>query len=196
MKRNMEKLMSINQNMLKTSPVLLDRSIQSIQQYLLEELPWLDAAFGRAYKITQQTDGDDFTYPAVYIGNNEYASVLPNDNVGNFCWLDIYDPQRVVNISPRHNQLSVNGAIIFWYDSSSIYADDSCLYTEEIKNEILKALTSNILPNTGKIELDEIYERFENIYEGYSTETVGKQYFMHPYAGLRIEFTLTLKELC
>lgn len=196
MKRNMEKLMSINQNMLKTSPVLLDRAIQSIQQYLLEELPWLDAAFGRAYKITQQTDGDDFTYPAVYIGNNEYASVLPNDNVGNFCWLDIYDPQRVVNISPRHNQLSVNGAIIFWYDSSSIYADDSCLYTEEIKNEILKALTSNILPNTGKIELDEIYERFENIYEGYSTETVGKQYFMHPYAGLRIEFTLTLKELC
>lgn len=188
--------MSINQNMLKTSPVLLDRAIQSIQRHLLEKLPWLDAAFGRAYKITQQTDGDEFTYPAVYIGNNEYASVLPNDNVGNFCWLDIYDPQRVINISPRHNQLSVNGAIIFWYDSSSIYADDSCLYTEEIKNEILKTLTSNILPNTGKIELDEIYERFENIYEGYSTETVGKQYFMHPYAGLRIEFTLTLKELC
>ena len=188
--------MFINQNMLKSSPVLLDRAIQSIQQYLLVRLPWLNNAFGRAHKITEQTDNDRFTYPAVYTGAGDYMSVLPNDTIGNFCWFDIYDPQRVINISPKHNQLSVNGAIIFWYDLTTIYADDSHLYTEEIKNEVLKALTSNILPNTGKIEIDEIYERFENIYKGYSTETVGKQYFLHPYAGLRIEFTLTLKELC
>lgn len=188
--------MFTNQNMLKTNPVLLDRALQSIQQHLLEKLPWLDAAFGRAYKITEQVDSDRFTYPAVYASNSEYKSVLPDDTIGNFCWFDIYDPQRVINISPRHNQLSVSGAVIFWYDSTSIYADTSYLYTEEVKNEILKALTSNILPNTGKIEIDEIYERFENIYKGYSTETVGKQYFLHPYAGIRIEFTLILKELC
>lgn len=181
---------------MKTNPVLLDRALQSIQQSLLAKLPWLNAAFGKAYKITEQSDNDKFTYPAVYVGNGDYISMLPNDTIGNFCWFDIYDPQRVININPRHNQLSVNGAIIFWYDSTTIYADASDIYTEEIKNEILKALTSNILPNTGKIEVNEIYERFENIYKGYSIETVGKQYFLHPYASLRIEFTLTLKELC
>lgn len=193
----MEKLTFIGQNMqMKTSPVLLDRALQNIQQHLLEKLLWLDVAFGRAYKITEQPDGEKITYPAVYIGDSEYKSVLPDDTIGNFCWFDIYDPQRVVNISPKHNQLEVNGAIIFWYDLTTIYADDSHLYTEEVKNEILKVLTSNILPNTGKIEIDEIYERFENIYKGYPTETVGKQYFLYPYAGLRIEFTLILKELC
>ena len=196
MKRNMEKLAFIGQNMQKISPVLLDRAIQSIQQHLLAGLPWLNSAFGRAYKITELLDNNKFTYPAVYTSDGEYASVLPNDNIGNFSWFDIYDPQRVVNISPRHNQLSVNGALVFWYDLTTIYSDNSCLYTEEVKNEIIKVLTSNILPNTGKIEIDEIYEHFENIYRGYSIETVDRQYFMYPYTGLRIEFTLILKELC
>ena len=63
---------------------------------------------------------------------------------------------------------------------------------------------------TGRLTVEQIYERFENIYKGYSLEriynelayqgqdiqSIDKQYFMHPYAGLRIEFTLTTRELC
>lgn len=183
--------------MQKTNPILLDKAINSIRKHLLSGLPWLNEAFGRAYKITEHPEGEErFTYPAVYKGDSEYMSMLPNDTIGNFCWFDIYDPQRVININPRHNQLEVNGAIVFWYDLTAIYADTTYLYTEEVKDEVLKVLTSNVLPNIGKIQVSEIYERFENIYKEYSTETVGKQYFLHPYAGLRVEFTLILKELC
>ena len=193
----MERLTFIGRNMqMKTNPILLDRAIQSIQQQLLRRLKWLNEAFGRAYKITERPNDEKVTYPAVYVGESEYMSVLPNDTIGNFCWFDIYDPQRVVNISPKHNQLEVNGALIFWYDLTTIYDNATYLYTEEVKDEILKVLTANILPNIGKIEINEIYERFENIYKGYPTETVGKQYFLYPYAGIRIEFTLILKELC
>ena len=216
--------------------ILLDKAINSIQRHLQRGLPWLNAIFGRAYKITEQSDNGQFTYPAIYQGDGDYLSMLPNDMFGNFCWFDIYDPQRVITITPRRYQTEIKGALIFWLDITSMYEDvgflypnfsgdfdksflvgraslgqvnlntlkDSespviltgHLYTEEIKNEILKALTSNVLSSAGKIEIDEVYERFENIYKGYSTETVGKQYFLHPYAGLRIEFTLTLKELC
>ena len=51
---------------------------------------------------------------------------------------------------------------------------------------------------------------FENIYKGYALEkiynnysykgegiqAIDKQFFMHPYAGLRFEFEMTTRELC
>ena len=58
--------------------------------------------------------------------------------------------------------------------------------------------------------INKVYERFENIYKGYALEKVynnfsyrgegiqdiDKQFFMHPYAGLRFEFSITTRELC
>jgi hypothetical protein len=86
------------------------------------------------------------------------------------------------------------------------------MYTEEIKDEIVRTLTGPglIKSSGGRLTLTKIYERFENIYKGYALEkiynnysykgngiqTIDKQFFMHPYAGLRFEFTLTTRELC
>ena len=70
--------------------------------------------------------------------------------------------------------------------------------------------TSGLITTTGKLVINDIYERFENIYKGYSIEKIynnytykgegiqdiDKQFFMYPYAGIRIEFTLTTRELC
>ena len=55
-----------------------------------------------------------------------------------------------------------------------------------------------------------ICERFENIYKGYALEkvynnytykgegiqSIDKQFFMHPYAGLRFEFNMIVREMC
>ena len=70
--------------------------------------------------------------------------------------------------------------------------------------------TPGLITTTGKLVINDIYERFENIYRGYSIEKIynnyvykgegiqdiDKQFFMYPYAGIRIEFTLTTRELC
>ena len=70
--------------------------------------------------------------------------------------------------------------------------------------------TPCLITTTGKLVINDIYERFENIYKGYSIEKIynnytykgegiqdiDKQFFMYPYAGIRIEFTLTTRELC
>ena len=108
-------------------------------------------------------------------------------------------------------QYTFNGAIIFWYDLSSIYGDETVLHTEEVKDEIIRVLTTpGLITTTGKLVINDIYERFENIYKGYSIEKIynnytykgegiqdiDKQFFMYPYAGIRIEFTLTTRELC
>lgn len=197
---------------MKKNPVLLDKIIQDIQTQLKEKLTWLDYAFGRAYKLVQHQDnGGKFIYPAAYIGNSDYISLLPDDNYGNFCWFDIYDSQKVINVVQSTPQFTISGAIIFWFNLDSIFSDNDAMYTEEIKDEIIRVLsTPGIVKQTGKLAINEIYERFENIYSGYSIEKIynsyqysgqdiqslDKMFFMHPYSGLRFEFTITTRELC
>lgn len=197
---------------MKKNPVLLDKIIQDIQTKLKEKLTWLDYAFGRAYKLVQHQDnGGKFIYPAAYIGNSDYISLLPDDNYGNFCWFDIYDSQKVINVVQSTPQFTISGAIIFWFNLDSIFSDNDAMYTEEIKDEIIRVLsTPGIVKQTGRLAINEIYERFENIYSGYSIEKIynsyqysgqdiqslDKMFFMHPYSGLRFEFTITTRELC
>lgn len=186
----------------KDRPVLLDRVLQNIQKTLTDKLTWLNYAFGRSYKIVDYRDHDRIVYPAVYNGSGEYISLLPNDNFGNFSWFDIYDPQIITDDIQSRPQLTFSGALIFWFDLSSIYEDDSMMYTEEVKNEILRLLATPGFIGPGcKISVDRVYENPENIYKGYlrSGEIPGnidKQFFMYPYAGLRIEFTIKARELC
>lgn len=196
----------------KKDPVLLDKILQDMQKSLMNRLKWLNCAFGRAYKLVEhRPDGNKFIYPAMYNGNGEYVSLLPNDNFGNFSWFDIYDPQKITEVVQSLPQYTFSGAIIFWYDLSSIYEDETVMHTEEVKDEIMRVLTTpGLITTTGKLVINDIYERFENIYKGYSIEKIynnytykgegiqdiDKQFFMYPYAGIRIEFTLTTRELC
>lgn len=196
----------------KENPVLLDKIIQDIQETLTKKLKWLQYAFGRAYKLVQhEKGGSKFIYPAAYIGNSEYVSLLPNDNFGNFCWFDIYDPQEITTVVRSLPQFTFSGAIVFWFDLNSIFADADAMYTEEIKNEIIQVLTGpGLIKEHGKLTINRIYERFENIYKGYAIEKIynnlsykgeeiqelDRQFFMHPYAGLRFEFTMLTRELC
>ena len=197
---------------LKDNPVMLDRVLQDIQHALKSKLTWLDNVFGKSFKLIDRgEDGDKFMYPAIYVGHGEYVSVLPNDRFGNFSWFDIYDPQEVIDDVQLRPQLVFNGAIVFWYNISSIYDDDSVLYTEDIKNEILRVLTApGVFKSSSKLTVNRVYESPENIYRGYALEKIysdssirdkmlfdaDKQYFMYPYAGLRIEFTIKTRELC
>ena len=196
----------------KEDPVLLDKILQDMQKSLMNRLKWLNCAFGRAYKLVEhRPDGNKFIYPAMYNGNGEYVSLLPNDNFGNFSWFDIYDPQKITEVVQSLPQYTFSGAIIFWYDLSSIYEDETVMHTEEVKDEIMRVLTTpGLITTTGKLVINDVYERFENIYKGYSIEKIynnytykgegiqdiDKQFFMYPYAGIRIEFTLTTRELC
>lgn len=197
---------------IKDNPVLLDKVIQDIQQTLKDKLAWLDFAFGKAYKLVEhQEDGGKFIYPAAYIGNSEYASLLPNDNFGNFCWFDIYDAQDITQVVQSTPQFTFSGALVFWFNLDTIFPDNDAMYTEEVKDEIIRVLTTpGLIKQTGRLTIDKVYERFENIYKGYSIEKIynsyvysgqniqsmDKMFFMHPYSGLRFEFTMTTRELC
>lgn len=197
---------------MKENPVLLDKVIQDIQKTLKEKLKWLDYAFGRSYKLVEhQEGGGKFIYPAAYIGKSEYVALLPNDQCGNFCWFDIYDAQNITQVVQSTPQFTFSGAIVFWFNLDTIFADNDAMYSEEVKDEIIRVLTTpGLIKQTGRLTVDKVYERFENIYKGYSLEKIynsyvysgqdiqsmDKLFFMHPYSGLRFEFTITTRELC
>lgn len=197
----------------KENPVLLDKILQDLQMGLYNKLKWLNNPFGRAYKLVEhQPDGGKFIYPATYVGDSEYISLLPNDNFGNFSWFDIYDPQTITQVVQSTPQFTFSGALVFWLNLSTIYPDDkSVIYTEELKDEIIRVLTTpGLIADTGRLTITDVYERFENIYKGYSLEkvynsyvysgediqSIDKMFFMYPYTGLRFEFTITTRELC
>lgn len=184
----------------KENPVLIDKTLQELQQVLKSNLKWLDCAFGKAFRITSSTEEGKYDYPAFYNGNGEYVSLLPNDNFGNFSWFDIYDPQIIRSVAPSRPQYTIKGALVLWYNLESIYADGEVLYTEEVKKEVLRLLTSAGVLQSARLVVTEVYERFENIYKGYfyNDEFYGadRHFLLYPYAGLRIEFDLILKTLC
>lgn len=181
---------------LKSNPVLLDRCIQNIQEALKNSISWLDYSFGRCYKITDFDSNVKHVFPAVYNSNREYISVLPNDNFGNFSFFDVYDPQKIDNTVIGKQKITFKCGLVFWFKLDEIYADETMIHTEEIKHEILNILKKPGLLNSGRVSVNEVLEKFENIYKGYNIEKLHKQFFLYPYSALRFELEIVTQEKC
>ena len=183
--------------------VMLDAVLGNIQQGLVENLNWLDVAFGKAQKIQKPINGRTLSIPTVYCGgwnghgDNDYIEVSPDSKIGNFSWFDITDPQ-VIDTNVWARQIEAPFGLVVWFDLTRVYGVANNRNTEYLKAQILRVLngkTDWILPH-GRITVNRIYERAENIYRGYSLSEIDNQYLMHPYGGFRFEGILQYDELC
>ena len=92
--------MSINAPIIQ-NPVMLDRVIGEIQKGLVENISWLDVAFGRSQRLTKMINGKRIVTPNVYCGGwnghgeNDYIEVSPDSKIGNFSFFEIEDPQTI-----------------------------------------------------------------------------------------------------
>lgn len=183
--------------------VMLDRVIGSIQQGLVDNLPWLDAAFGRSQRLTKEMNGRRIITPNVYCGGwnghgeNDYVEVSPDSKIGNFAFFEVEEPQTLTpGVWARSIKAPIS--IIFWFDLRRVYEESTNRNTEYLKAQILRVLEGRAewhLPQ-GRLTLNRIYERAENIYRGYTLSEVDNQYLMHPFAGFRFEGVLEFDELC
>ena len=179
-----------------SNPVLLDSVIQDIQEGLLIKLPWLNKAFGRAFKIEEpMANGKSKKFPATYSTASEYESVFPDDARGNYSFFEISDPVKI-DYSLKLPIIKANGFLIFWFNTLSVYPDNNRLYIEDIKFDILKAISTIRLSPGNRIQVSNIYEKPENIFKGYDISQIDSQYLMQPYYGLKFEIELTTRALC
>lgn len=183
--------------------VMLDRVIGDIQQGLVDNISWLNAAFGRSQRLTKMMNGKKIVTPNVYCGGwnghgeNDYIETSPDSKIGNFAFFEIEDPQTI-DAGPWARQIKAPFGLIVWFDLTRVYNTATNRNTEKLKAQILHVLNGRAgwhLPG-GRIIINRIYERPENIYRGYTLSEIDNQFLMHPYAGFRFDGILEYDELC
>lgn len=195
-------MQQINAPIVKNA-VMLDRVIGEIQAGLVKNIGWLDAAFGRAQRLTKQINGKRIITPNVYCGGwqghgeNDYIEVSPDSKIGNFAFFEVEDPQTI-DAGPWAREIKSPFSLIVWLDLTRVYGEAANRNTEYLKAQILRVLSGRAgwHLSGGRIVLNKIYERAENIYRGYSLSEIDNQFLMHPFAGFRFDGVLEYSELC
>lgn len=185
------------------NPVMLDRVIGEIQNGLVENINWLDVAFGRSQRLTKMMNGKRIITPNVYCGGwrghgeNDYIEVSPDSKIGNFAFFEIEDPQTI-DAGPWARELTAPFSLIVWFDLTRVYGSQTNRNTELLKAKILRVLNGRTgwHLTDGRITINRIYERAENIYRGYTLSEIDNQFLMHPYGGFRFDGILEYAELC
>lgn len=194
--------MSTNAPIIK-DPIMLDSVIAEIQKGLTEQLSWLDAAFGRSQILTKAMNGKRIVAPHVFCGGwkghgpNDYIEVSPDARIGNFSFFEIEDPQTITP-GPWAREIKTPFGLIVWVDLTRVYGKADNRNTEKLKADILHVLNGRTgwhLPQ-GRIVINKIYERVENIYRGYTLSEIDNQFLMHPFWGARFDGYLEYNESC
>ena len=186
-----------------SNPVLVDRVLWNIQNGLMDNVDWLDVAFGRAQRIVKMINGKRYYTPNVYVGSddyrgeNDYLDVSPDANIGNFSFFWIDDPQDVEWIPKAQSGIKYPFSLIVWFDLRKVYPGQlDNRNTEALKNEILTVLNGGFWLKEGTITVNKIHELAENVYRGFTLDEVDNQFLMHPFGGLRFDGKLTINESC
>ena len=170
---------------------LFDKPIQAIQD-ALGSLTWLNHIFGRSERLVQMQNGRRVFTPNVYLGKNEYIPLLPdNTKLGNYCFFILDEPQVVGVSMGIQNRLHAPFSLV---DMRKVETNDA-RNTEYVKETLLKTVRS-AFHRHGSVELSKVYQRAENVFEGYSLDEVDNQYLMQPFAGFRITGELFVDEEC
>ena len=186
-----------------SNPIMLDRVLGKIQNGLVDNIGWLDAAFGKAQRLTKMMNGKNIITPNVYCGGwkghgaNDYIEVSPDSKIGNFSFFEVDDPQTI-DAGPWAREISAPFGLIVWFDLTRVYGVADNRKTEKLKAEILHVLNGRAGWHLigGRITINRIYERAENIYRGYTLSEIDNQFLMHPFSGFRFEGVLQFNEFC
>ena len=178
------------------TPAFTDKIIVQVQDTLKAKLPWLDYSFGQSQRLVTTKDKKDYFYPGVHIGRGDYLNVLPDQNLGNYSFFILEDPQNVDFRAHTTNNVKLKYSLVFWFNLDKVFPGLIDRNTEALKAQILKILNRELFLTFGRIDVRSIYEQAENIYKGYSLKEVDSQYLMQPYGGFRFEGEMLFMEDC
>ena len=168
----------------KSNPQLLDRVVGEIQDALIAGLPWLNFAFGIAERLVHEINGKEYYLPNVYRAENDYIEISPDDkDLHNHSFFTVDEPQYLDCVRGQKIEVRANCSLIVWVDMRSIEPTDE-RNKELVKRDILRVLNSMLL-KSGTFTVNRVYEKAENIFQGFTLAEVDNQYLMHPYCGWR-----------
>lgn len=179
----------------KSNPQLLDRIIGEIQDALIAGLPWLNFAFGIAERLVHEINGKEYYLPNVYRAENDYIEISPDDkDLHNHSFFTVDEPQYLDCVRGQKIEVRANVSLIVWVDMRSIEPTDE-RNKELVKRDILRVLNSMLL-KSGTFTINRVYEKAENIFQGFTLAEVDNQYLMHPYCGWRFVGEIRVEDIC
>ena len=170
-----------------TTPYLFDKVIRELQQALKEGLPWLENSFGRVERRVTEVNERRLYVPAIYEQDGMYGIMLPDDRLGCYSFFVMHDPQEVLNRMQTEVRIKSPFSLIVWVDMRRVekkmrMPDER--NTEYIKEQVLSVIET-ASKRKGHISINRIYERAENVFDGFSLDEVKNQFLMSPFAGFR-----------
>lgn len=177
-----------------SEPVLFDLVLDELTA-ALSNLSWLDNVYKLAYQLENEVHGKKYKYPAAYIGKKEYMSLLPNDELGNYSFIEKKDPEIITQLGQMF-KAKVDVDIIFWFNIYSIYDDSSVIKSENIKDEIIKLISKQGIFKSFSITVNRMYDNAENIFDKYDLRQIDNQYLMMPFCGLKLNCTISYSSQC
>jgi hypothetical protein len=176
-------------------PKLFDHVIQGVQDGIAE-LSWMNHIFGRAERLVKMVEGRRYYSPNVYAGKEEYILLTPdNTELGNYCFFVMEEPQMVSLPMGVTNRIRSPFSLIVWVDMRKVGEQKDIRDTEAVKEAILKAVRRSWIKK-GSVTLERIYERAENVFNGFSLDEVDNQFLMAPFWGMRVTGEMVVDEDC
>lgn len=181
-----------------TSPYLFDKVIGELQDALKKGLPWLHHSFGRVERLVKVIDGKRIYTPNVYKGNDQYVQLLPDDRLGCYSFFVLSEPQEMLNRMQTEIRLKAPFSLVVWFDLRRVEKVMNLpdqRNTEYVKQQILSVLET-AFPKKGSVTIQRIYERAENVFDGFTLDEVQNQFLMSPFAGFRFQGELIVTNDC
>ena len=170
---------------------LIDDMTTTINASLVQNLDWLDNAFGVVSTFSRKSRTDDRVkvyYPAVFIGGNtnRFTEVFPDSKLGNFSYCEVINVPEYEKTGPATVRPIFRLKIVFWFKWPSLYpADWKARSIEEIKGQVFAVLLKTQYTRT--VERFKTYEKANDIYKGFDHRDIEEQFLMRPYGGFAVE---------
>ena len=175
----------------KTNPKMFDLAVLPIQKALADNLPWLNHSIGICEHLTDIKNKKPFNFAALYLSNEQYEQIMPCEELGNFSFFYLRDPQ--VTMAKDRNLIKSPYSLILWYNLTEVSLPTDERNREQIKGQIMSVLNSLRIPY---FTITRIFEKPSNVFADFSYVHTDNQFLMHPYAGLRIDGEIVARVEC
>lgn len=184
-------------------PKYIDLALAEINTKLSSTFSWLDNTFGLAQRLPMfrgnyedpRFNAHDY-YPGIFKGGDQdnYISMLPNEDYGNYCFWDLEDDYE--KMSRTDPNLVRKIGFVIWFKYPDIFGASWENYTiNNVKALLIDNFFEEMYFTKSIVDVFEINERVEHIYKTYNHSEITSQFLMKPYGGLRINMTIYINRL-
>lgn len=167
----------------------LRKEIESIRSSL-EDLRWLEAAFGKAWLLTE----GDGKVPKILMNDREYYTVMPNDDYKSFSFFIGRGPAEPVEYIPfsGSDYWQKNVDLIFYFNLRKIDHTKPYNFTDELEQQV-----TDKLKTLRGVVIEAVYdETVEEIYQDFDIRNINRDLLYYPFGGLRYRLRITYQKEC